>query len=248
MRAFFWRVLLPLIFWFLLAAFSSTFIPESYAALRPLPAILLGIVLLYWWLTSLARWLVRRWRWVTVGYLLTNLATALTLMNVFLAASFALNAYDKNLAGIFGLVGLIAGPGWLVWSIVHLLRHGRRHKNSIWWLLLAAWLEQVDEDVKPAPAKTQPARRQRRAETQRTKPPAAANRSAGQNAPASSKPTSKPLYTPVGAGGERATQPGAAIPPRGTARLVGNDAQDFVQQAQAWARRQETAGQYVPFE
>lgn len=240
------RVLLPLIVWFLLLALASTFIPESYAALRPLPAILFGIALLYWWLTSLARWLVRRRRWVTLGYLMANLATAIMLTNLFLAASFALNSYDKNLAGIMGLVGMIAGPGWLLWSIAHLLRYGkRRHKNSIWWQLLSALLEQVDEAAKPAPTKTKPTRRQRPAEPQRTKPPAPANR----QAPSTPKPASKPLYTPVGAGGERAKTSGAAIPPRVTVPTrVSNDAQDFVQQAQEWARRQETVGNYVPFE
>jgi hypothetical protein len=243
---FFRRILFPIILWFLIVALSTTLIPAEYADFRFLPAIVYTIVVVYWWLTSLARWLVRRWRWVTVAYLLTNFAVGVALMGGFFAASLALAHYDQRLSVVAGLVGLIAGPGWLIYSIIHLLRYGQRRRKGILWRLLADWLEQVTEEPartkqSPAPAKKQKATQEPRRTAPTTRTPS--------SSPATRAAPSKPIYTSVGAGGDRAPAAGVAIPPRATSqRLVGNDPQEFVRQAQEWALRQEYVGNYVPFE
>lgn len=152
------RVVLPIVLLVLIYFLSGQLIPQEYAQLRLLPTLVFLIALVYWWLTSIARWFARRFHWRIVAYLINNLAIALVITGALLTGSYLLAQYNSIFATPVKFLGWAAGAAWMIWSIIYLFQRGqrRRSKNSLWqWL--SGWLEQSYDEAKPAPAKKQQA-------------------------------------------------------------------------------------------
>lgn len=262
------RVLLPLILWFPIVVIPALFISEQYSTFQLLPALVYTTSILYWWLTGLARWLLRRWKQVILAYLLNNFTIALTLTSVLLIISYTISEAYPTWSSLSGFVGLLAGPLWLIWSITHLIRYGQRRKSkSLLWRMLSAWF--ADDDVSPVPQ----VEKKPKVYVSDMRPvvsskPVTSTAAVASTLPAESSPTKqnlrKSLFTQFPAV-EDSEARGVVIPSRpqrqssqeaslaqhSEARVTigsGDAATEFVRDGKQWAIRQERVAVYVPFE
>lgn len=136
-RIIFGIILLPLAVWLGTVFLLGTFLPQAYKPLLAGSFLCTLTLIAVWWSLLVARWTRRKVRFESIGYLIANLCISLAIIGFSLSVVVSLPQKLNILAVFIFLISCLFSLGWLVGSVVSLIRNRKnsQYDTVFWWSL-----------------------------------------------------------------------------------------------------------------